>query len=202
MPSPVTARRGVPGGVGGLFRRQPPGPEAANEEALLSPTEVHQTEALVAVLGLTKTFRRRGRTVAALRDVELEVSEGEFVCLLGPSGCGKSTLLNVIAGILPFDEGSVTVAGRNVTGPGADRGMLFQSPMLFPWLTTRDNVLFDQELDIRRISERRNSGRKRTRCSRPSVFLVLETRIPTSSPVVCAIGQPLPERSSIDPRSF
>ena len=98
--------------------------------------------ALVYVERVGKVFRRHGRKVKALTDVNLTVNEGEFVCLLGPSGCGKSTLLNIVAGILPYDEGSVVVDGKVVSGPGADRGMLFQSPMLFPWLTTRDNVLF------------------------------------------------------------
>ncbi len=74
--------------------------------------------------------------------VGLRVRAGELVCLLGPSGCGKSTLLRIIAGALPADEGIVTVGGRPVTGPSADRGMLFQTPMLFGWLTTRNNVLF------------------------------------------------------------
>jgi NitT/TauT family transport system ATP-binding protein len=97
---------------------------------------------LVSVQGLTKSFQRQGRFVPALRDVNLSVGEGELVCLLGPSGCGKSTLLNVLAGILPFEEGTVVVDGRPVSGPGAERGMLFQSPMLFSWLTVRDNVLF------------------------------------------------------------
>jgi NitT/TauT family transport system ATP-binding protein len=78
----------------------------------------------------------------AVSGVSLWIAPGELVCLLGPSGCGKSTLLRIIAGALEADEGSVTVAGRTVTGPAADRGMLFQSPMLFPWLTTRKNVLF------------------------------------------------------------
>jgi NitT/TauT family transport system ATP-binding protein len=97
---------------------------------------------VVSVRGVNKSYRRDGRRVRALRDVDLDVAENEIVCLLGPSGCGKSTLLNILAGILPFDEGEVVVNGRAVQGPGADRGMLFQSPMLFPWLTTRDNVLF------------------------------------------------------------
>ena len=92
--------------------------------------------------GVGKTFRRAGRRTVALSGVSLEVAAGELVCLLGPSGCGKSTLLRIVAGALPADEGAVTVGGRPVTGPGADRGMLFQTPMLFPWLTTRKNILF------------------------------------------------------------
>jgi NitT/TauT family transport system ATP-binding protein len=96
----------------------------------------------VRVDGLTKTFGRRGRRVPVFNNLDLSVEKGEFLCLLGPSGCGKSTLLSAIAGILPYDKGSVAVDGTTVTGPGADRGMLFQSPMLFSWLTVRDNVLF------------------------------------------------------------
>jgi NitT/TauT family transport system ATP-binding protein len=89
-----------------------------------------------------KTFRRAGRRTGAVAGASLQVAAGELVCLLGPSGCGKSTLLRIVAGALDCDEGSVTVGGRPVAGPAPDRGMLFQSPMLFPWLTTRKNVLF------------------------------------------------------------
>jgi NitT/TauT family transport system ATP-binding protein len=96
----------------------------------------------VQIRSLGKTFRRSGRRTVAFEGVDLTVEPGEFVCLLGPSGCGKSTLLRVVAGILPADRGTVTVGSRSVDGPGPDRGMLFQTPLLFPWLTARDNVLF------------------------------------------------------------
>ncbi len=96
----------------------------------------------VVLESVGKTYRRAGRRTVAISGVSLRVAAGELVCLLGPSGCGKSTLLRIIAGALECEEGSVTVGGRPVTGPAADRGMLFQSPMLFPWLTTRKNVLF------------------------------------------------------------
>jgi NitT/TauT family transport system ATP-binding protein len=96
----------------------------------------------VVLESVGKTFRRAGRRTVAISGVSLRVAAGELVCLLGPSGCGKSTLLRIVAGALECDEGSVTVGGRPVAGPAPDRGMLFQSPMLFPWLTTRKNVLF------------------------------------------------------------
>ena len=100
------------------------------------------TGAEVRVRSVGKTFRRRGRRTVALAGIDLDGGAGEFVCLLGPSGCGKSTLLRIVAGALDADEGEVTVGGKPVSGPSPDRGMLFQSPLLFPWLTTRKNVLF------------------------------------------------------------
>ena len=96
----------------------------------------------VVVDAVGKTFRRGGRRTVALSRASLRVRPGELTCLLGPSGCGKSTLLRIISGALAADEGTVSVGGRPVTGPSPDRGMLFQTPMLFGWLTTRNNILF------------------------------------------------------------
>ncbi|MBA9002633.1 MULTISPECIES: ABC transporter ATP-binding protein [Thermomonospora] len=102
-----------------------------------------QQSAGVRLRDVRKTFRNRRRPVrTALDGVSLDVAPGEFLCLLGPSGCGKSTLLNILAGFVPADSGQVLVDGRPVTGPGPDRGVLFQTPMLFPWLTTWQNVLY------------------------------------------------------------
>ena len=86
-----------------------------------------------------------GRT-DVLSDVALDLQAGEFVCLLGPSGCGKSTILNLIAGFEQANEGSVLLDGRPVRGPGPERGMVFQQPTLFPWLSVRDNVTFGPRL--------------------------------------------------------
>jgi NitT/TauT family transport system ATP-binding protein len=96
----------------------------------------------IDVADVSKTFWRSGVPTHALGSVDLRVRPGEFVCLLGPSGCGKSTLLHIVAGFIAADSGEVTVHGEPVSGPGADRCVLFQAPTLFPWLTARDNVLF------------------------------------------------------------
>lgn len=76
-----------------------------------------------------------------LKSITFDVSEGDFVCLLGPSGCGKSTILNIAAGLIKPSAGTVTAGSRLITGPGRDRGVVFQEYALFPWLTVRDNVV-------------------------------------------------------------
>jgi NitT/TauT family transport system ATP-binding protein len=119
-----------------------PAPAARSAAGAGRRKPIEGAAAGVELRSLTKVFRRGGRRTVAFAGVDLTIAPGEFVCLLGPSGCGKSTLLRVIAGMLTADEGSVVVGGQRVSGPDADRGMLFQQPMLFPWLTARDNVLF------------------------------------------------------------
>jgi NitT/TauT family transport system ATP-binding protein len=92
--------------------------------------------------GINMIFSRDGNKVSVLNDVNLEVGEGEFVCLLGPSGCGKSTLLNIVAGFLAPSTGTVKIDGEAVTGPDPRRIFVFQERGVFPWLTVEGNIGF------------------------------------------------------------
>ncbi|HEY0208233.1 MAG TPA: ABC transporter ATP-binding protein [Acerihabitans sp.] len=91
---------------------------------------------------ITLSFAGKQGVLTVLEDVSLTLAKGEFVVLLGPSGCGKSTILNLIAGFIPVRQGRVLCAGRPVKGPHPSRGMVFQQPNLFPWLSVLDNVTF------------------------------------------------------------
>lgn len=93
-------------------------------------------------LNVGKTFERGTARVVAVENLSLRVDDGGFVCILGPSGCGKSTLLFMAAGLEKISSGRVVCDGCDVTGPGADRGMLFQQFALYPWLSARKNVEF------------------------------------------------------------
>ena len=87
-------------------------------------------------------YDRDGRSMPVLEDINLEISDGEFICLVGPSGCGKSTLLNAMAGFLSPTSGSVTIDGETVTGPDPRRILVFQERGVFPWLTVEGNIGF------------------------------------------------------------
>ncbi len=83
-----------------------------------------------------------GSSIKALSDIDLEINDGEFVCLVGPSGCGKTTLLHIIAGLDKADEGEILLDNKPINDTGPDRIMIFQEGALFPWLTVRENVEF------------------------------------------------------------
>jgi|RhiMethySRZTD1v2_1073278.scaffolds.fasta_scaffold85333_3 ABC-type nitrate/sulfonate/bicarbonate transport system ATPase subunit len=97
---------------------------------------------MIEIRGVHKQFAKGERRVVALQDIDLTVAEREFVAILGPSGCGKSTLLNMVAGFDQPTRGSVKVAGEEIAAPAPSRGVVFQEPALFPWLSVMDNVVF------------------------------------------------------------
>src|SRR5262245_45021911 len=94
---------------------------------------------------LGKTYATQHGPAVIVKDFDLYLREGEFVCVIGHSGCGKSTVLSIVMGLIDATEGGVILAGREVVGPGTDRGVVFQSPALLPWLTARGNVLLAVE---------------------------------------------------------
>ena len=102
----------------------------------------------LTIRDLSKTYfdAYAGAHVNAVRDVSLDVPAGEFVSVVGPSGCGKTTILNMVAGFIPPSAGEIRVGDRSVTGPGPDRGVVFQSFALFPWKTVLENVAFGPKM--------------------------------------------------------
>ncbi len=124
-----------------------PAPEPARKES-------------IALSGVFRSYANsRGSFTPALQNIDLEIEQGEFVCIVGPSGCGKSTLLHLIAGLDKPTTGQVEVDGSLVTGPGTDRILLFQELGLFPWLTVRENVEFGLKMAGVSKLERRDRAR-------------------------------------------
>jgi nitrate/nitrite transport system ATP-binding protein len=115
---------------------------------------------------LGKSYNTEQGRAVIVRDFNLRVSEGEFVCIIGHSGCGKSTVLSIVMGLNDATEGGVIVGGKEVVGPGLDRGVVFQSPALLPWLTARENVL----LAVEQVKDR---SRRRERKELADKFLAL-----------------------------
>lgn len=119
----------------------------------------------LSIENLGKTYHRREgwnttRSLTVFEDVSIHITDGEFVSIIGTSGCGKSTLLNLAAGLDNATAGRTCVAGKEVTGPGLDRGVVFQEFALFPWLTTLDNVAFGLQSKGMGRTERRAIAQK------------------------------------------
>jgi NitT/TauT family transport system ATP-binding protein len=116
----------------------------------------------LVIRNLSKTYfdPYAGAHVTAVRDVSLEVGESEFVAIVGPSGCGKTTILNMIAGFIPASAGEILLDGRHVSGPGPDRGVVFQSFALFPWKTVLENVAFGPKMRGAGKAEREKIARE------------------------------------------
>ncbi|HEV8309683.1 MAG TPA: ABC transporter ATP-binding protein [Methylomirabilota bacterium] len=109
----------------------------------------------IAVKGVSKHYPTRDGRVAALDRISFDVAEGEFIAVVGPSGCGKSTLLKILAGILPPSTGEARLRGTPIAGPRRDIGVVFQSPVLFPWRSVLDNVLLP--VDVQGLGRARHT---------------------------------------------
>jgi len=101
-----------------------------------------QRPKVLDISGLGKSFHHKGQKNKVLEDIEFNAYKRELICVVGPSGCGKSTLARMIAGLETIDVGQIQVEGQPVEGPGSDRGMVFQSYSLFPWMSVKENVMF------------------------------------------------------------
>jgi NitT/TauT family transport system ATP-binding protein len=112
---------------------------------------------VIAVRDLSVTYGRGASRVEALRDISFRIADGEFVVIVGPSGCGKSTLLKILAGLMPASGGAVELNGEPIRGPRRDIGVVFQTPVLFPWRTVLDNALLPA--DVQRRDRRAMTGR-------------------------------------------
>jgi NitT/TauT family transport system ATP-binding protein len=109
---------------------------------MTTTTDSPRSTAKISVEGVRKTFELRNEEFVALERVSLDIADNEFVTVVGPSGCGKSTLMNILAGLDEPTAGHARVDGRDVSGPGPERGVIFQQYALFPWLTVRKNIEF------------------------------------------------------------
>jgi NitT/TauT family transport system ATP-binding protein len=117
------------------------------------------TQGRVDVRDLHIRFSAKGQEIEAVRSASVHVRPGEFVSLIGPSGCGKSTLLNAVAGFIKPNGGQVLLDGQAITGPGSDRGVVFQQYSLFPWMTVRKNVEFGLKMKGVSMTERESQAR-------------------------------------------
>jgi NitT/TauT family transport system ATP-binding protein len=104
--------------------------------------EIESRATILEIAHLHKDFPGLGNGPPILGDISFEVKRREFICIIGASGCGKSTLLRILGGLENYNHGSLKVNDKEITGPGADRGMVFQEYTLFPWLTVKKNVMF------------------------------------------------------------
>src|SRR5687768_2063108 len=102
---------------------------------------------MIELDGVSMVYRTRGKgAVTALADLNMRIGESEFVTLVGPSGCGKSTVLKLVSGLLAASAGQVRIHGQPVRGPRREMGFVFQTPVLLPWRSVRDNVLLPIEM--------------------------------------------------------
>jgi len=111
-------------------------------------------------LNVTYTNNKTGAEVIALENINLDIKEGEFICIVGPSGCGKTTFLNTVVGLLKPSKGEILLDQQKISGPGKDRAMVFQNPSLLPWRTVLDNVLYGVELQKESSENKKKEARE------------------------------------------
>lgn len=104
---------------------------------------------------LSKKYRGNTQEIEVIKNLNLSASQGEFIVLVGPSGCGKTTLLKIIAGLIPTSSGDVILDGNKTLSPSKDRGLVFQSFTLFPWLTVKENISFG--LDLQNLDNKKKT---------------------------------------------
>lgn len=107
---------------------------------------VQNIKLLTRFLNVTYVNNKTGAEVIALENINIDIKDGEFICIVGPSGCGKTTFLNTVIGLLRPSKGEILLDQKKIDGPGKDRAMVFQNPSLLPWRTVLDNVLYGVEL--------------------------------------------------------
>lgn len=138
-----------------LSRREP----TAEASPKYRPPGASGSRDFIRINDVGKLFGGRGPAVTALRDINLDIGLAEFVAVVGPSGCGKSTLLRILAGLMPASSGTVWFGDGKLDGPRHDIGVVFQSPVLFPWRTVLDNVLVP--IDVQKLDRKKYLSRAR-----------------------------------------
>jgi NitT/TauT family transport system ATP-binding protein len=135
------------------------GASAAEASPKHHPLGASGSRDFIRIQEVGKLFGGRGPVVTALQDINLNIGLGEFVAVVGPSGCGKSTLLRILAGLIPTSSGTVWFGDRKLEGPRHDIGVVFQSPVLFPWRTVLDNVFIP--IDVQKLDRKKYLSRAR-----------------------------------------
>lgn len=130
--------------------------DRVTSDSELAASQVNSVRPNLCIQHVSKSFQSKNGSVYVLEDINLEIKQGEFVCLVGPSGCGKTTLMNIVAGLEKADSGEVWANGRKVNHAGPDRVVIFQEAALFPWLNVIKNVEFGLKLKGVSSRERRN----------------------------------------------
>ncbi len=134
--------------------------QATDDQPFKEPAEIKEGEDQIHIRNLQKTYVTDESQTVVLEDFSLDIRKGELISIVGPSGCGKTTILRLIAGLMPPSGGAIYIGDRECSGPGADRGFVFQDFALFPWRSVRKNVEFGLEIAGVPKEERRERADK------------------------------------------